>query len=432
MAGQSQLSFCSRLYFVKNFQSVVSLEFGQVSLRVVAIAMLAIFSSTLLTACQTATPPVEPHSPVMPVKLGKVDSAVMDDAATFLAVLKSRRSVPLRSQVAGEIEQILVRSGDKVAQGQLLLSLDDTKQQSAVRGLMANADSIRDDSNNVKETLKALQASLASRKARLEFTQQELTRYTDLFSQGAVSKESVEEHGQNLKIAESDLKTLESQVQAQKALVAKNEKLLKQCEAQLKEQQTQLRYFSIMAPQPGAIGDVPVKVGEYVTSSTVLTTLEEPGPLEVYINIPASFGEKLKVGLPIVYRNEDGGIVASGKVFFVSHEVNNADQSILVKALFENADSKLRTGQLVNVQVIWQRAKVLLVPTTAVTHLGGKDFLFVAEKVGTGGFVAKQKSVHLGEIEDEKYRVKSGVTDGESIVVSGVQNLTDGAPLNPQ
>lgn len=432
MAGQSQLRFCLRSCFVKNFQSVFSLEFGQVSLRLFAMAMLTIFSSTLLTACQTATPSVEPHPPGMPVKLGKVDSAVMDDATTFLAVLKSRRSVPLRSQVAGEIAQILVRSGDKVARGQLLLRLDDTKQQSAVRGLMANADSIKDDSINVKETLKALQASLASRKARVEFTQQELTRYTDLFSQGAVSKESVEEHGQNLKIAESDLKTLESQVQAQKALVAKNEKQLKQCEAQLKEQQTQLRYFSIMAPQPGSIGDVPVKVGEYVTSSTVLTTLEEPGPLEVYINIPASFGEKLEVGLPIVYRNEDGGIVASGKVFFVSQEVNNADQSILVKALFENADSKLRTGQLVNVQLIWQRAKVLLVPTTAVTHLGGKDFLFVAEKVGTGGFVAKQKNVHLGEIEDEKYRVKSGLAEGEDIVVSGVQNLTDGAPLNPQ
>lgn len=398
----------------------------------VVVAMLTLLSSTLLSACQTATPSAEPRLPGMPVKLGKVASAVMDDATTFLAVLKSRRSVPLRPQVAGEIAQILVRSGDKVARGQLLLSLDDTKQQSAVRGLVANADSIKDDINNVKETLKSLQASLASRKARLEFTQQELTRYTDLFSQGAVSKESVEEHGQNLKIAESDLKALESQVQAQKALVAKNEKLLKQCQAQLKEQQTQLRYFSILAPQPGSIGDVPVKVGEYVTSSTVLTTLEEPGPLEVYINVPASFGEKLKVGLPIVYRNDDGAIVASGNVFFVSQEVNNADQSILVKALFENADSKLRTGQLVNVQLIWKHAKVLLVPTTAVTHLGGKDFLFVVEKVGTGGSVAKQKNVHLGEIEDANYRVKSGVTEGESIVVSGVQNLTDGAPLNPQ
>lgn len=407
-------------------------KFGREALRRFAYAVLTICSTALMSGCQTATPSIEPRVPGMPVKLGKVGGAVQDDATTFLAVLKSRRSVPLRPQVAGEIKQILVRSGDRVARGQLLLSLDDTKQQSTVRGLIANADSIKEERNNVLETLKSIQASLASRRARLEFTQQELTRYTDLFSQGAVSKESVEEHGQNLKIAESDLKALESQIQAQRALVAKNEKQLKQCEAQLKEQQTQLRYFSITAPQAGSIGDVPVKAGEYVTSSTVLTTLEESGQLEVYINVPASYGEKLKPGLPIVYRNDEGRIVASGKVFFVSQEVNNADQSILVKALFENEDLKLRTGQLVNVQIVWQRSRVLLVPTTAVTHLGGKDFLFVAQKVGTGGFVAKQKNVHLGEIQDEVYRVRSGVSEGESIVVSGVQNLTDGAALNPQ
>lgn len=385
----------------------------------------------ILTGCQTATPSIETQVPGMPVKLGVATSSLLDNSTTFLAQLKSRRSVPLKPQVSGEILEIHVRSGDKVEKAELLLRLDDAKQQSTVRALQASAESFKDDRNHLKETMQSLQASRVSKIARLEFTQQELTRYTDLFSQGAVSKENVEEHHQNLKIAQSDLSALDSQIKAQRALVDKNEKQLKQCEAQIKEQQTQLQYFSIRSPQAGSIGDVPVKVGEYVTSSTVLTTLEEPGPLEVYINVPANHAEQLKVGLPVVYRNSAGAIAAHGQVFFVSQEVNNSDQSILVKAVFDNADAKLRTGQLINVQLVWDKQNVLLVPTSAVTHLSGKDFVFVAEKVGNG-LVAKQKNIQTGEIEGDSYRVMSGLNAGDQIVVSGVQNLMDGAPLKPQ
>ncbi len=368
----------------------------------------------------------------MPVKLAMVRTAVVDEFSTYLAALKSRRSVPLRSQVPGEVRSIYVRSGDRVTKNQTLIELDDTKQQATVRGLQANAESLADDRSNVEQTLRSLEASRQSRIARADFCQQELTRYSDLLNQGAVSKESVDERTQNLKIAQSELQTLESQIQAQHALVAKNQKQIKQCEAQVKEQQAQLQYFIIQAPSPGVVGDVPVKVGEYVTSLTILTTLEEAGPLEVYINIPADQGERLKIGLPIRLVSESNSVLAAGKVFFVSQEVNDADQSILVKAVFENTDSKLRTGQMVNVQVVWDRSTVLMIPVNAVVHLSGKDFVFAAQTVGTGGVIARQKGVELGDIQGEDYRVKSGLKPGEKIVLSGVQNLVDGAPLNPK
>ena len=430
------------LRWLQVVKSVLSLGGSETQLHYVACrpylmdvclkCLLLLFVAFNSAGCQTATSSLEVRPAGMPVKLGTVRSSVLDECSTYLAALKSRRSVPLRSQVAGEILEIFIRSGDHLSRGQLLIKLDDTKQQATVRVLQATAESLRDDRLNVQETLKSLQANRQSRIARVEFTRQELTRYTDLLGQGAVSKESVDEHSQNCKIAQADLEALNSQIKAQLALVAKNEKQMKQCEAQIKEQQAQLQYFSIKAPAAGSVGDVPVKIGEYVTSTTVLTTLEEPGPLEVYINVPSNQAEKLKLGLPVRAVGEGGNTIAEGKVFFVSQEVNNADQSILAKAVFENAGNKLRTGQLINVQMVWQRTRVLLVPTSAVTHFSGKNFVFVAQTVGSGALVAAQRNIEVGEIEGDDYRVKSGVKDGDRIVLSGVQNLVDGAALSPQ
>lgn len=397
----------------------------------IALAVLTAPVVVWLSGCQTATPSIEPRSAGVSVKLANLRSAPLDDTSTYLAALKSRRSVPLRPQVPGEVEKIFVRSGDHVAKGQILIELDDAKQAATVKGLQANAESLTDERQNVLQTLHSLEATRQSRSARVDFCQQELTRYSDLFHQGAVSKENVDEHTQNLRIAQSDYQTLESQIQAQRALVARNEKHLKQCQAQITEQQAQLQYFVIKAPGTGVVGDVPVKVGEYVTSSTVLTTMEEGGPLEVYINVPADQSENLKIGLPVRLLN-DTKILASGKVFFVSQEVNDADQSILVKAIFENTDGKLRTGQLVNVQVVWNHGQTLLVPVNAVVHLSGRDFVFVAQTVGTGGLVARQKGVELGDIQGEEYVLKSGLKSDDKIVLSGVQNLVDGAPLDPK
>jgi multidrug efflux pump subunit AcrA (membrane-fusion protein) len=73
----------------------------------------------------------------------------------------------------------------------------------------------------------------------------------------------------------------------------------------------------------------------------------------------------------------------------------------------------------------------LLVPTYAVAHISGQDFVFTAQNSGKG-LVARQKAVALGEIYNNSYLVKSGLHSGDRIVVSGVQNLTDGAAIAPQ
>jgi multidrug efflux pump subunit AcrA (membrane-fusion protein) len=83
-------------------------------------------------------------------------------------------------------------------------------------------------------------------------------------------------------------------------------------------------------------------------------------------------------------------------------------------------------------KVIWNTRPGILIPTTAISRVAGENFVFVAEGQGPSKLIARQKPVKLGEIQGNKYRVLEGLKQGEKIVVSGLLNLTDGAPIIPE
>ncbi|MCE3235441.1 MAG: hypothetical protein K0Q50_1621, partial [Vampirovibrio sp.] len=86
----------------------------------------------------------------------------------------------------------------------------------------------------------------------------------------------------------------------------------------------------------------------------------------------------------------------------------------------------------VNARLIWKRLPGLRVPTQSVIHMGGRDFVYLMESAGSQKFVARQVPVMLGDIEGPMYVVKSGLKAGDNLIVSGIQKLADGAPVNPQ
>ena len=124
-------------------------------------------------------------------------------------------------------------------------------------------------------------------------------------------------------------------------------------------------------------------------------------------------------------------MLTQGRINFISPEVDQANQSILAKFTFPNNED-LREGQFVRTRVIWRSNPGILVPTVAVTRLGGQAFVFVAETVSESGEtrqVAKQKPIELGAIQGQQYQVISGVDAGEAIITSRILDLVDGAAI---
>lgn len=325
--------------------------------------------------------------PPMAVEIVTLAPKPVEQTTEFVATLKSRRSSTIQPQVEGFITRIAVRSGERVSQGAVLFEVDSAPQQA----VLASQQSMR-----------------AARAAEVEYARQQAARTRKLFEAGAASQRDAEEADTALRTSEAQLKASEEQVSQQRA---------------------ELGYYKVTAPASGVVGDVPVRVGDRVTKSTMLTTIDENDALEVYVSVPVSQAGELKVGLPVRIM-EDGKVIATNNITFVSPNVDDATQTILAKATLVEGRGRFRADQFIRVRIVWSAEPGLTVPVTAVMRVNGQYFAFVAEK-GDQGLVAKQHAVQLGDIIGNDYVVREGLKAGEQLIVGGLQKIGDGAPVSP-
>jgi len=150
--------------------------------------------------------------------------------------------------------------------------------------------------------------------------------------------------------------------------------------------------------------------------------------LEAYIQVPLERATGLRLGLPVEMVSDTGAVLARSRITFISPQVDTGMQSVLAKSLIANPRREIRSAQFVRARVVWSSHPGLMIPVTAVSRISGQYFAFVAEQ-GPKGTVARQKPVQVGDITDSSYTVLAGIKPGDQVVVSGTQNLADGAPV---
>jgi RND family efflux transporter MFP subunit len=325
----------------------------------------------------------------MPVQVQSVKSVTIPDVAEYLSVLKSRHSANINPQVEGQITKIFVKSGDRVKAGQALLEIDPLKQQA---------------------TVNSQEASRNAQEANLQLAKVSYERAKRLSEAGVISKAEYDTAESNYNAAVAQLKSLDEQVTQQKV---------------------ELRYYSVSAPMDGIVGDIPVRMGDRVTVSTLLTTVDEPGALEAYIYVPVERSKGLKLGLPVKLLTESGEFLASSTITFVSPQVDPETQTVLAKAAVPNSQAKLRISQQVRVQVTWGQRQGAVIPFLNITRINGQYFGFVAVNEGKGT-VARQKLVKIGDNVGNDVEVLDGIKPGDHLIVSGTQFLQDGVPVAEQ
>jgi RND family efflux transporter MFP subunit len=321
----------------------------------------------------------------MPVEVVTLAERPVEQTTEFVGVVKSRQSTTVQPQVEGFITRIRVHSGDGVGPGTPLFEIDPRVQAAVVANL---------------------ESQLASSKANLQLAREQSEREKTLLAAGATSQAEAEQ-------AETTLATAQAQVQA--------------TEAQLRQQRVQLAYYTVSAPTAGIVGDVPVRVGDRVTTSTLLTTIDRNAGLELYINVPVQEAAGLKLALPVHLVDDRGSVFATERLSFVPPGVEGATHYVLAKATLEKGEP-LRTDQFVRARVVWSERPALTAPVIALNRVGSQYFAYVAE-AGPGGLVARQRLVEPGPVVGNDYVIESGLKPGERLIVSGVQRIADGAPV---
>ncbi|MEH2239995.1 efflux RND transporter periplasmic adaptor subunit [Nostoc sp.] len=454
--------------------------------------------------------------PAIPVKLATVETETVQDSSEFIGSLEAPLSVPIKPQVGGRISQIFIKEGNRVQQGQVIISLeiDDAQaqlrqKQAALEQAQANLAELKagtrkevvlqakaqlDEaqakyqdavSGSLPQQIQQAEAQVNSAKSDLVLAQARATRYEQLTKEGATSQDSLDEYVKNKGSAEAALvaaqknleqlrksrtaniqqlsAALEQQKQNYRQQVngnrpediAQGRSQVSQAAAQVQSAQVQVQYTKVLAPFTGIVGNIPVKLGQYVGQGDQLTTLTKNDSLDLNISIPLNQAKKLRLGLPVQMLDAQGQPTATGKISFISPNASLDSQTVLVKANFGNLRNRLLNLQTVQTRVIWNKRPGILIPVTAISRLGGETFVFVAQapeqkpkaeasvqnsqaeasaqnpQAGAPSLVAQQKPVKLGVIEGNNYQVIEGLKAGDKIVVSGILSLTNGVPITP-
>jgi RND family efflux transporter MFP subunit len=313
----------------------------------------------------------------------------VEESSDFISTVRSLHSTTVQPQVEGRVTRVFVKSGDVVRAGAPLVQIDPEKQAATVQ----NTESQRN-----------------ARVADVTYWKGQVDRLQALLKAGAISQNEFDTAQHNLEAAQAQLAALDAQV---------------------REGRVQLQYYRVTAPTAGSVGDLPVREGDRVTTSTVITTIDDKEGLEAYIQVPVDQAPDLRVGLQTQILDAEGKPIASNPITFVAPRVDPATQTVLAKALLRDAPPSVRVQQFVKIRVIWKSAPGLTVPITAVTRINGQYFCFVAED-GPNGLVARQRPLQVGDVKGNDYIVKSGLKPGDKLIVSGVQKIADGAPVKPE
>ena len=376
----------------------------------------------------------------IPVKLQTATLTTIENASELVGTLEASRAAELSSEIDGRISQILVKEGDLLTQGQVIMRLDtDTlqtellqaraalaKDQAALAELEAGSRS--EDIAEAKATLTQAQSQLAnvqggaspeeiaqaqaqlnSAKAEADLTKQRVQRYLNLKDEGVIPLDAYEQRLKEEKQAIADVQAAQrrlsqlkkgrgsdiARIKAEVEEKRQNLDRLKngarpeniaQAKAQVAESQAKVRTVEVQiqksqikSPFTGIVGYIPTKVGNYVKAGDPLTTITENKALEINLSVPLDQAPQLRLGLPVQILDSQGKAIARGNISFISPNVTTNAQSVLVRASFNNIGRELLNRQLVQAKIIWNEGSGILIPATAVSRLGAESFVFVAK-----------------------------------------------------
>ncbi|MBX5483269.1 MAG: efflux RND transporter periplasmic adaptor subunit [Myxococcaceae bacterium] len=327
----------------------------------------------------------KPAPPPREVEVLTLEPTLVRDTGEYLGSLISRQSVNVLPQVSGYVRRILVKPGDRVEAGAVLVEIDSREEEAA---------------------LESAQANLHSSGARLELAKQTLTRTQALYQEGLVS-------AQELERARADLQSADAAAKAATAAVS--------------QRKVQLQYHDVRAPFAGVVGDVLVRLGDYVNANTQLTSIAQAEVLELSVAIPAPRAREVTTQTPVELLDSAGNVLQRSQVFFVAPQADPRTQLVEVKAIFSNTLG-LRPSEWIRTRLVYSTRQALQVPALAVIRQSGQPFVFRVTEENSQTIVERYP-VELGPLGDNAWVVERGLSPGDRIAISGLQALRDGMAI---
>jgi len=361
-----------------------------------------------------------------------------------------RHKIEVSSKIIGRVKEILVKRGDKVKEGDVLLRLEDEEYQAQVRSSEATASALRAKVEELKagsrpQEVAASQASVASAQATLRNAEEDYKRIEALTKDGVASPQDLDKARTQRDVAKAQLNS--AQKNAELVTVGPRREVIDAAEAQLREAEANLEYMKttlantvIAAPITGTILEKLAEQGELVTNTNFggtrgakssVVTMADLGDLQVEVDVNQADLSKVKVGQKTEIRlDSNPDRVYSGTVDDISPQADRQKGTVQAKVRVLDPDDGMRTE--VNARVTFlgeapdSAANVpgrprLWIPKSAVVQ--GAEGATVYAISGDKAVVLKVK---LGTEAEKGVEVVEGLTGAELLIVSPLEKISAG------
>lgn len=352
----------------------------------------------LAAACSSADAPQEGQA--IPVRTVTVATTDLDNILELPGRVEPVRVAEVRARVTGIVQQRLYEEGTDVGQGQPLFRIDPAE---------------------LRASYAQTQASLERARATAANANAVVARYRPLVAENAIS-------GQEFDAAQAAAREANANVA--------------QIQAQLRAASLQLGYTTVRAPIAGRAGRAAVTEGALVSQpeGTLMTRIEQISP--IYVSFSQSATEVLQIRRAIAAGNLDLSpddavevrlvfpdgteYELPGLIEFLDFSVDEATGTVELRAEFPNPDGLLLSGEFVNARIYaGKKTGVIAIPQRAVSVADSGGTVMIVDKDGK----AAVRPVELGELVGDKWIVTSGLKPGDRVIVSNLQKLQPGMPV---
>jgi multidrug efflux pump subunit AcrA (membrane-fusion protein) len=406
------------------------------------LALLLIGVISLAISCGGSKANVRNDAPGATSSPATVDvttaAAITRDLPRFFEAtgsLAGDEQTDVAPQTSGKVVALGVDIGTYVKRGQMIVKLDDSELKLHVDQSLAQVEQAKAAVRQAEEKigLKSGQAfdpnrvaEVAFAKVSLDLADKNLRRAEKLIESGDVSRSFYDQQKAQRDQLKEQYDAAIAQARQNYAAVAVARTNVANAEAQLALARKSLSYSTVSAPIDGFVAERAADLGEYVSPQGKIATIVRINPLRIRIDIPEQAIPEVRVGQSVSMSTSAWPDKSfSGRIARIAPNVTANSRTLTVEAEIENSSGVLKPGQFATVRILQARAApAVLVPARGVITESSVSRVFVIKNGH-----AEQRLVQVGQAEGDLVEVKSGVTAGEQVATSNLEQLSDGIAI---
>jgi len=293
----------------------------------------------------------------------------MNEFINSTGTLRPDEEVELSFETSGKIVGINFTEGTRVKKGNLLAKIND----------------------------RPLQAQLQKLKAQKKLVEEQEFRQRSLLDRDAISKESYDQIVTNLQTIQADINLILARIA-----------------------ETELR-----APFDGIIGLRYLSEGSYATPSTKIARLVKMSPLKLEFSIPERYADEVSLGFPVTYKIVGTNNTFQAKVYAVDPKIELNTRTIIIRALYPNANEELKPGRFAEVTLLLSQIdNTIAIPTEALIPEMEGETVYVYRKGK-----ALNIKVGTGLRTESLIQIVDGLKFGDTLLTTGILQLRHNLPV---